>query len=184
MRSLWQSCASVQLISATGRQNRFLLISDCFWGVKYPSIFCPKQMTWIIATTPELSLNTKMWNVYKFDGSRSTLLFFRSQTGQQQENIFLSPPPFFLLFVFCSKEKHTCCLWHKNYQNVETLKYPSEIWMKWLEWMDGWMDSPFRLCVLTFNWNMLFDLFTRCPQNVSWHPVQVSFLTPTNMMVK
>ena len=121
---------------------------------KYPSSFLPKQIFWIIATTPELSLSTIRWilkcaNVYKLHGSRSTILFFRSQTGQQHENIFLSPLPFFLPFVFCSKEKHTRCMWNKNYPiYVETLKYT--IWdMDGMVGMDGWLnghplDSAFK----------------------------------------
>ena len=141
-----------QFLQRAGKTGFFLsqIVSE---EEKYQSTFLPKQIFWIIATTPELSLNTKYANVYKFDGSRSTLLFFRSQTGQQHENIFLSPLPFFLLFVFCSNEKHTCCMWHKNYPNfaVHNLcrNLKISIWdMDEMVGMDGWMnghplDSPF-----------------------------------------
>ena len=102
MRSLWQSCASVQQISATGRQNRFLLISDCFWGVKYPSIFCPKQMTWIIATTPELSLNTKMCKCVQVWWIKVNIIIFQKPNGAAARRyISLATtilPPICLLF--------------------------------------------------------------------------------------
>ena len=154
MRSLWQSCASVQPISATGRQNRFLLISDCFWGGKISIFFSPKtdildhsnHSRTIVVND---SLNTKMCKCVQVTRIKVNHIIFRSQTGQQHENIFLSPPPFFLPFVFCFKEKHTCCTWNKNYPiYVETLKYT--IWdMDEMVGMEGWLnghplDSAFK----------------------------------------
>ena len=107
MRSLWQSCASVQLISATGRQNRFLLISDCFWGGKISIFFSPKtdildhsnHSRTIVVND---SLNTKMCKCVQVWWIKVNIIIFQKPNGATaRKYISLATtilPPICLLF--------------------------------------------------------------------------------------
>ena len=69
---------------------------------KYPSTFLPKQIFWIIATTPELTLNTKMCKCVQVRWIKVNIIIFQKPNGAAaRKYISLATtilPPICLLF--------------------------------------------------------------------------------------